>query len=89
MKENTYYKLPDGTVHKVEIYDETNKIVCITYTENPSQNKWVHESEYSTWVECDVNGNPIVLETVKVPTKKKKKIKKAPIKKAKNAAHKK
>ncbi len=60
MKENSYYKTPEGAVYKVTMYDDINKMVCIADPINISQNKWIHESEYSEWVECDIEGNPVV-----------------------------
>ncbi len=83
MKENSYYKTPDGTVHKVTIYDDVNKMVCIADPINPSQNKWIHESEYSTWVECDIEGNLIADEIEpELTIEEKKPIKKKAVKKA-------
>ncbi len=60
MKENSYYKTPEGIVHKVLIYDDVNKMVCVQDENHSLHNKWVHDSDYHTWVECDVYGNAVV-----------------------------
>ncbi len=59
MKENSYYKTPEGIVHKILIYDDVNKMVCVQDENHTLHNKWVHDSDYHTWVECDVYGNSV------------------------------
>ena len=95
MKENSYYKTPEGIVHKVLIYDDVNKMVCVQDESNPLRNKWVHDNEYNLWSECDAYGEPLHIEEVEEIYHEFKELaieREIPIKKAKtkkkDAAHK-
>lgn len=43
------YKTKEGSKVEVIDFDEANKILMIKL--NDSQNKWIDEAEYSTWVQ--------------------------------------
>jgi len=42
------YVTPTGEVKNVVDFDEANKIACVRL--GNTNNQWVHESEYSTWI---------------------------------------
>ena len=56
MKEKEIYTAPDGTIHKILMFDELNKMVYINIV--GTLHRWVHESEYSTWTVNDTAEMP-------------------------------
>jgi len=75
MKENKTYTTPEGKQEKVLMFDEINKMVYVNV--EGSNHRWVHESEYSTWVSNDTAEMPKIY----IPDIPAQMVEEAPIKK--------
>lgn len=58
MKKGETYTTPKGKIEKVLMFDEDNKMVHVK-TEG-GIDRWVHQSEYSTWISNDTAEMPKV-----------------------------
>lgn len=58
MKKDETYTTPEGKTEKVLMFDEENKMVHVK-TEG-GIDRWVHQSEYSTWISNDTAEMPKV-----------------------------
>lgn len=58
MKKGETYTTPKGKIEKVLMFDEGNKMVHVK-TEG-GIDRWVHQSEYSTWISNDTAEMPKV-----------------------------